>query len=323
MLWCFLILYSTHVLLQHCSPVSVSLWCFPCDNEPQLRTWWAPQTLSWAPLCRDRSYWDFRARCCSGESGTSWVTEPLALMALLHLLCLQAESELHRKHMREAWGDQLRQQNKVWGWPWCSGHWEDSEMRVQVEGWHLCHGAAARKGTVNKTIQLAGVCSVDFLSQKLFLCRANMRCCFLVFGKGRGDQTWRKETWKWARNSTRRSAGKKKTRGKVSAREAASRDVASTDRRTETAGDKGNPDFLLIWERNLLLHLEIQQGWPDLFSPCLHCREGFPCRNRVQTLVRHAWPELGCCSSLMYSLSLGACVFLFRQQSWKRNKRIY
>lgn len=31
-------------------------------------------------------------------------------------------------------------------------------------------GAAARKGTVNKAIHLAGVCSVDFLSQKLFLC---------------------------------------------------------------------------------------------------------------------------------------------------------
>lgn len=89
-------------------------------------------------------------------------------MALLHLLCLQTESELDRKHMREAWGDQLRQQNKVWGWPWCSADWEDSEMRVQVE--RVPRGAAARKGTVNKAIQLAGVCSVDFLSQKLFLC---------------------------------------------------------------------------------------------------------------------------------------------------------
>ncbi|NXD31011.1 TCHP protein, partial [Spelaeornis formosus] len=43
------------------------------------------------------------------ESRRSWGT---ALMALLHLLCLQAELEPHRKHVREAWGDQLTQQNK-------------------------------------------------------------------------------------------------------------------------------------------------------------------------------------------------------------------
>ncbi|NXX25111.1 TCHP protein, partial [Nicator chloris] len=47
-----------------------------------------------------------------GPLPRSWGTEPLPLMALLHLLCLQAESELHRKHVREAWGDQLTQQNK-------------------------------------------------------------------------------------------------------------------------------------------------------------------------------------------------------------------
>lgn len=92
-------------------------------------------------------------------------------MALLHLLCLQAELELDRKHMRKAWGDQLRQQNKAWGWPWCSGHWEDSEnARAGERVTFVPRGAAARKGTVNKAIQLAGVCSVDFLSQKLFLC---------------------------------------------------------------------------------------------------------------------------------------------------------
>lgn len=59
--------------------------------------------------------WDFRARWCSRESGRSWGTEPLALMALLHLFYLQVESELHRKHVREAWGDQLTQKTKVWG----------------------------------------------------------------------------------------------------------------------------------------------------------------------------------------------------------------
>ncbi|NXD50788.1 TCHP protein, partial [Corvus moneduloides] len=47
-----------------------------------------------------------------GQSGRSWGTEPLALMALLHLLYLQVESELHRKHVREAWGDQLTQKTK-------------------------------------------------------------------------------------------------------------------------------------------------------------------------------------------------------------------
>lgn len=115
MLWRFLILYSTHVLLQCCSPVSLSLWCFPCDNDPQLRTWWALWTLRRVPLCRGRSCWDFTARWCSRESGRSWGTEPLALMALLHLFYLQVESELHRKHVREAWGDQLTQKTKVWG----------------------------------------------------------------------------------------------------------------------------------------------------------------------------------------------------------------
>ncbi|KAF2987071.1 hypothetical protein EK904_005126 [Melospiza melodia maxima] len=33
-------------------------------------------------------------------------------MALLHLLCLQAEPELHKKHVGKAWGDQPTQQNK-------------------------------------------------------------------------------------------------------------------------------------------------------------------------------------------------------------------
>lgn len=37
---------------------------------------------------------------------------------------------------------------------------------------------------------------------------------------------------------------------------------------------------------NSLLHLEIQQGCPDLFSPCLHCREGFPCLQRSRTGYR-------------------------------------
>lgn len=84
---------------------------------------------------------------------------------------------------------------------------------------------------------------MDFLSQKLFLCQANLKCCFLFFGKGRGDQTRREES----RNGRRGSAGKNETRGReASAGEAANRDIASADKRTEIAGDKGNLDFLLI-----------------------------------------------------------------------------
>ncbi|XP_041344794.1 trichoplein keratin filament-binding protein isoform X2 [Pyrgilauda ruficollis] len=106
--WCFLILYSTHVLLQHCSPVSLSLWCFPCDSDPQDLVGTLDTQMS-PPLQRQIL---LGFQWCSRESGRSWGTEPLALMTLLHLLCLQAESEQQRKHMREAWGDQLTQQNK-------------------------------------------------------------------------------------------------------------------------------------------------------------------------------------------------------------------
>ncbi|NXU86766.1 TCHP protein, partial [Xiphorhynchus elegans] len=38
--------------------------------------------------------------------------EPLALMAVPHLLCLQVELELHKNHVREAWGDQTTQKTK-------------------------------------------------------------------------------------------------------------------------------------------------------------------------------------------------------------------
>lgn len=92
-------------------------------------------------------------------------------MALLHLLYLQVESELHRKHVREAWGDQLTQKNKVWGGS--PGVLVLGRTLKRVWRWRCdtcATGAAARKGTVNKAIHLAGVCSVDFLSQKLFLC---------------------------------------------------------------------------------------------------------------------------------------------------------
>lgn len=48
------------------------------------------------------------------------------LMALLAMppLCLQVESELHRRHVVEAWGDQLKQKKQVcYGGPGVSGHW--------------------------------------------------------------------------------------------------------------------------------------------------------------------------------------------------------
>lgn len=69
--------------------------------------------------------------------------------------------------MREAWGDQLRQQNKVWG-VLVTGRALGCLCRWM--GDTCASGAAASKGTVSKAIQLARVCSVDFLSQKLFLC---------------------------------------------------------------------------------------------------------------------------------------------------------
>lgn len=39
--------------------------------------------------------------------------EPLALMVMPHLLSSQVESDLHKKHVIEAWGDQVQQKSKV------------------------------------------------------------------------------------------------------------------------------------------------------------------------------------------------------------------